>query len=307
MRPNRAYRIHGYGGPEVLHQDLAPVPTARPGQVLVKVKAAGVNGLDWKIREGLLRDVHTLAFPAVLGCELMGVVTSPGGGRFRTGDRVIGPASLGAYADTVAVGVATLCHVPEALTDVQAAALPVAALTAWQALRAAGEFRSWMKVLIHGAAGGVGGFAVQFAKAASATVLATAGGSSCDHVLQLGADDVIDYRAERFEDRVADVDLVLDLVGGEILDRSWQVLSLDGATVSVVAPDVATRAPAGHRGVWWPMHSDALRLAQIATDVSSGRLHSTIAEVVGFSELPSAIERTKTGHAPGKIVVDLTC
>jgi len=129
VRPNRAYRIHGYGGPEVLHQDLAPVPTARPGQVLVKVKAAGVNGLDWKIREGLLRDVHTLAFPAVLGCELMGVVTSPGGGRFRTGDRVIGPASLGAYADTVAVGVATLCHVPEALTDVQAAALPAAILS----------------------------------------------------------------------------------------------------------------------------------------------------------------------------------
>jgi len=281
-----------------------PIPVAGPGHLLISVKAAGVNGIDWKIRQGLLRDVRSLTFPAVLGAELAGVVIEADGGRFQVGDRVMGPVGLGAYADYVAADENTLCHIPDGLTDVQAAAVPVAALTAWQALRAAGELCPWTKVLIHGGAGGVGGFAVQFAKAASAIVLATAAASSRAYVEELGADDVIDYRADRFEEHATDIDLVLDLVGGETLDRSWSVLSARGALVSIVQPDVANRAPAGRRGVWFSMHPDPARLAQIAGDIVSGRLKSTVAEIISIAELPAAIERTRTGHAPGKIVAD---
>jgi N-ethylmaleimide reductase len=138
MQDNRAYRIHDYGGPEVLQLDDAPVPSPSTGQILVKVTAAAVNGLDWKIRQGLVKDGFPMTFPAVLGIELAGVVIAAGagGGRFRVNDRVMGPIVFGAYANYAAVREAALCLVPPGLTDVQAAAIPVAALTAWQALRA---------------------------------------------------------------------------------------------------------------------------------------------------------------------------
>ena len=308
MQRNRAYRIHDYGGPDVLRLDEIAIPSPDTSQVLVEVKAAGVNGLDWKVRQGLLKDSMPLTLPAVLGCELAGVVASTGARatRFKATDRVMGPIGFGAYADYAAVDEATLCLVPDNLMDVQAAAIPVAALTAWQALRAAGELRHGQRVLIHGAAGAVGGYAVQFAKAAGATVLATAAATSLDHVLGLGADEVIDYRARRFEERARDFDLVLDLVGGDTLDRSWQVLTPDGAVVSTAVPDIAARTPAGRRGLWFSMQPDAERLSQIAQQVAEGRLRSTIAEIVDVASLPAAVERTRTGHAPGKIVADFT-
>lgn len=306
MQANMAYRIHGYGGPEVLQLDEIAVPSPGPGQILVKVTAAGVNAMDWKIRQGLLRDGFPMVLPAVLGSELTGVVVTAGvdANRFHVDDRVMGPIGFGAYADYAAIGEAALCLVPPGLTDVQAAAIPIAALTAWQALRAAGELHPRQRVLIHGAAGGVGGFAVQFAKAAGAVVVATAATTSVAYVLSLGADEVIDYHTERFETRATGMDLVLDLVGGEILDRSWQVLAPGGAVVSITAPDVAARAPAGTRGIWVSMEPDADRLRQIAGDVAAGRLRSEIAEVDGIAGLPAALERSRTGHAPGKIVVD---
>jgi len=309
MKPNRALRIHAYGGPDGLKLDEIPVPIPAAGQVLVQVKAAGVNGLDWKIREGFVRDAFPLALPAVLGIELAGVViqTGPGVSRLKVGGRVMGSlGGLGAYADYVAIDEAKLSLTPEPLTDVAAAALPVATLTAWQALRADGEVYPGQRVLIHGAAGGVGGFAVQFAKAAGATVFATASATSREHVLSLGADTVIDRSSDRFEDRVKDIDLVLDLVGGETLDRSWQVLTPDGVIVSTAAPDVAARAPTGRRGRWFMMQRDTQRLRAIADAVISGTVRSTIAEVTGFAGLAAAIERNQRGHAPGKMVLDLT-
>jgi NADPH:quinone reductase-like Zn-dependent oxidoreductase/quercetin dioxygenase-like cupin family protein len=276
--------------------------------VRVEVAAAGVNGLDWKIREGYLRDAFPLRFPSTLGLELAGVVVETGSGvtRFSVGDRVMGLAGgLGAYADFVVVDEAQLAPTPGALSDIEAAALPVAVLTAAQALRAGGGIGAGSTVLIHGAAGAVGGLAVQLAKAAGARVLATASGASRAHVLALGADVVIDYRAERFEDRAVDVDLVLDLVGGETLDRSWSVLAPDGVVVSTVAADILTRTPPGRRGVWFTMRPDADELGRVAGDVARGALRSTIAEVAPLSELAAAIERNRTGHAPGKIVLDL--
>jgi quercetin dioxygenase-like cupin family protein len=143
------------------------------------------------------------------------------------------------------------------------------------------------------------------AKRAGATVFATASSASRTHVLALGADVVIDYRAERFEHRAASVDLVLDLIGGETLDRSWSVLAPDGVIVSTAAPDIVTRTPAGRRGVWCMMRPDADVLARLADDVARGALRSTIAEVTSLSGLAAAIERNRTGHLPGKIVLDM--
>ena len=308
MKKNRAYRIHDYGGPDVLRLGEIAIPSPGPSQILVEVKAAGVNGLDWKVRQGLLKDMMPLTLPAVLGCELAGVVASTGAAatRFKVNDRIMGPIGFGAYADYAAVDEAALCLVPDSLMDVQAAAIPVAALTAWQALRAAGELRHGQRVLVHGAAGAVGGFAVQFAKAEGATVLATAAATSLDYVLGLGADEVVDYRAKRFEERARHFDLALDLIGGETLDRSWQVLAPDGAIVSTAAPDIAARTPAGQHGLWFSMQPNAERLSEIARQVADGRLRSTIAEIVDVASLPAAVERTRTGHAPGKIVVDFT-
>jgi NADPH:quinone reductase-like Zn-dependent oxidoreductase/quercetin dioxygenase-like cupin family protein len=303
-----AARIHAYGGADAVQIDEVPVPAPGPGQVLVAVGAAGVNGLDWKIREGYVRDAYPLAFPSPLGLELAGAVVETGAGvtRFHAGDRVMGLAGgLGAYADFAVVDETQLVPTPPALSDVEAAALPVALLTAAQAMQAGGVIQAGSTVLIHGAAGGVGGFAVQLAKAAGATVFATASSASRGHVLALGADVVIDYRAERFEERAAAVDLVLDLVGGETLDRSWSVLAPHGVVVSTAAPDVASRAPEGRRGVWLMMRPDAEQLARLADDVARGALRSTIAEVAPLSGLAAAIERNRTGHAPGKIVLDL--
>ncbi len=309
MPHNRAFRIHGYGGPEVLTLDDAPVPIAGPGQVVVAVKAAGVNAFDWKLREGYVRDAFPLSLPAVLGIEFAGEVTEAqdGSSRFAVGDRVMGLLhTLGAYAEHVAVDEDKLARVPEEMANVDAAALPVAVLTAWQALHAAGDLRPGMTVLVHAAAGGVGGFAVQFAKAAGANVIATASAKNHDHVTGLGADTVIDYRTERFEARAKDVDLVLDLVGGETLDRSWGVLAPGGAVVSTVAYDIAGCTPPGARGFWLMTQHDPAQLEKVAQDIVAGRVRSTVAEVFGMNGLPAAIERTRGGHAPGKIVVDFT-
>jgi NADPH:quinone reductase-like Zn-dependent oxidoreductase len=304
---NQALTLPAYGGPEVLTWAEIPLPTLRAGQVLVQVTAAGVNGLDWKVRDGLVRDAFPLTLPAVLGIELAGIVAqvAPGNSRLKVGDRVMGPlAGLGAYATFVAVDELKLAAIPEPLRDIDAAALPVAALTAWQSLRAAGELQPGQRVLIHGAAGGVGGFAVQFAKAAGATVLTTASAMSREHLIRLGADEVIDRHAQRFEDHAVEVDLVLDLVGGEMLDRSWPLLMPDGALVSTAAPDVVARTPRGRRGLWFAMQPDAAQLRVIADAVAAGSIRSTIAEITDVAGLGAAIERNKRGHSPGKIVVD---
>ncbi|MBB4227021.1 NADP-dependent oxidoreductase [Rhizobium mongolense] len=210
----------------------------------------------------------------------------------------------GAYADQLLIDAEKLVQTPEGLSDVEAAAIPVAAMTAWQVLQVADFDLSGRRVLIHGAAGGVGSFAVQFAKAAGAIVYATASTKSLPHVRALGADEVIDYRHQTLEHLTGDIDLVVDLVGAEVLDRSWMLLSPGGLLVSIAAPDVVSRAPQDRRAVFLSNRPDTALLAAIAEQVAAGVLRSTVAEVVGFYDLPSAIERNRTGHAPGKIVAD---
>ena len=305
----RSILLRHYGGQTAAQVAESPVPVARPGQVLVRVRAAGINALDWKVREGHVRDAFPLELPAVLGIELAGVVEAvgPGATRLRVGDRVMGPLGrLGAYADLVAVDEDKLARTPQGLGDVQAAALPVAALAAWQSLNFLGPIRAGSRVLVHGAAGALGGFAVQFARQAGAFVVGTAGADDLAYVRGLGADQVIDYRSQRFEDLAGDIDLVLAYVGGDVIDRSWTVLKPTGAMVGTASPEILARTPAGRQGHWFVMQPDAALLARLADDVAGGALKSRVSEVISFDDIPAAIERNRVGAHGGKTVADFT-
>jgi NADPH:quinone reductase-like Zn-dependent oxidoreductase len=217
----------------------------------------------------------------------------------------MGPlGGLGAYADLVAVNEANLSLTPSSLDDVHAAAIPVAAVAAWQSLHYAGPIHAGQRVLIHGAAGGLGGYAVQYAKREGAEVFATAATAHVEYVRSLGADHVIDYQTERFEDVARDIELVLDYVGGEVLDRSWKVLTKTGAIVGTTSPDILARTPAGRRGMWFMNKPDAALLAKLAADIAAGTLKSKVSEVVGFDDIPAAIERNRTSSRTGKVVAD---
>jgi NADPH:quinone reductase-like Zn-dependent oxidoreductase len=305
----RAVLIRAYGGAEAAEVAEVATPEIGQRQVLVRVRAAGVNGIDWKVREGHMREAFPLQLPAVLGAELAGVVEAVGSGasRFRVGDRVMGAmGGLGAYAEFMAVDEAKLGPTPDGLDDVHAAAMPVAAVAAWKSLHHAGPVRPGQRILIHGAAGGLGGYAVQYAKQAAAEVFATAATAHLDYVRSLGADHVIDYQSQRFEDIVQDIDLVLDYVGGAVLDRSWQVLAQNGVIVGTTSPDILARTPPGRRSLWFMNKPDVALLEKLAADVASGTLKSKVSEVVGFADIPLAIERNRTASRTGKVVADFS-
>ena len=309
MNSIRALALTEYGGPSAVEISSIATPTAGAGQVLVRVRAAGVNGLDWKLREGYVRDAYPLQLPTVLGIELAGVVeeVGPDVSGLRKGDRVMGPlGGLGAYADLVAVNAAHLSVIPDSLDFVAAAALPIASVAAGQSLNLAGPIRAGQRILIHGAAGGVGGFAVQYARQACAIVYATAHSTQLDYVRSLGADHVVAYDKEPFEATARDIDLIMDYVGGEVLSRSWSVLTDDGVVVSTTSPAILASTPAGRRGLWFVNQPDAARLQAIADDVAHGRLQSRVGAVVRFDELPVAIERNRTQPQTGKTVVDFS-
>ena len=305
MTKNWAFRFHDYGGPEALRRDEIAVPELGADQVLVEVAAAGVNPVDRRWRSGFFSEMVPLELPTQLGAELSGTVVATGAeaSAFTTGDRVMGLAPMRSFSRFAAVDQQGLCHTPLALGDVAAAALPVATLMAAQMLDL-GALRDGARVLVHGAAGGVGGFAVQLAKRSGATVTATASASSASHVLALGADAVIDYAADAFEDRVGDLDLVVDLVGGPVFDRSLGALRPGGVIVSAVEFAAEAKAKAtGRRGVFHRVRPDSVLMERLAQDVARGDLQSTIAEVCEADGLHAAVERVGTRHAPGKFVV----
>lgn len=309
MTTLQALTLTAYGGPETTRISTIAAPVAGPGQVLVRVRAAGLNGLDWKVREGYVRDAFPLSLPTVLGLEVAGIVEAVGEGatRFQPGDRVMGTlGGLGAYAQLVAVTEANLAPIPNGMDDVTAASMPVSALAAWQSLHLAGPVRPGLRVLIHGAAGGLGAFAVQFAKREGAHVVATVAGADIEAVRRLGADELVDYETQRFDTQVRDIDLALDYVGGPVLERTWAVLARSGVVVGTSSPDILTSTPAGLRGLWFAMKPDGARLADLAQQVVRGELQARVGEVIAFADLPAAIERHRLGQIRGKAVIDFT-
>src|SRR6266853_2317556 len=268
----KAVQIHAFGGPEVLQYEEVPQPQPKANEILVRVHAAGVNPVDWKIREGYL----SATSPMIMGIDFSGVVESVGSGvtKYRRGDAVFGQVAdaSGSYAEYAVAMESDVARKPEALDHIRAAALPVAGLTPWQALFDTANLSAGQKVLIHGAAGGVGSFAVQFAKWKGAHVLGTASGSHVEQVRQLGADEVIDYRKTKFEEVARDVDVVLDTVGGETQERSWKVLKRGGVLVSLVQQPAAEKAAAqGARGFFIRQKASGLQLAAIADLVVKGK------------------------------------
>lgn len=311
MDTQKAYRLHSYGGPECIQLDDVPIPTLTDSQVLVAVSKAGINPFDWKVREGHVRDHLPLQLPATLGVDFAGTISALGQNslRFKLGDRVMTMStSLGAFAENIAVNEEILARIPAALDDVDAATLPIPALTAWKSLHTAGEVFPGSKILIHGASGIVGAFAIQFAKAKGAKVIGTASAKNREYVLGLGADEFIDYQTERFEDRVKDIDLVLDyvLVGGtkNTTNRSWSVLKPNGAIVSVADPTITQNVPSGFRGYFPDIQPDVECLEKIAQQLAAGEIRSKVARVFDRSQLVEAMEINKAGGTTGRLIVD---
>jgi NADPH:quinone reductase-like Zn-dependent oxidoreductase len=300
----KAVRIHSFGGPEALCFDDVPPPQPAPGEVLVRVHAAGVNPVDWKMREGLL---GPLPLPRTLGCDFSGVVEALGLGvtDFFVGQSVFGHSGIGgAFAELVAVPVRSLSPKPSAVDDIEAAATPLCALTAWQALFEIGDLQSGQKVLIHGGAGGVGMFAVQLALRQGAGVIATSSGRNLPILRRLGANEVIDHTATRFEDAVKRVDVVLDLVGGETLERSWKVLKNGGRLVSTASTPSEEKAMlCGVRARKMQTQTRADELTLMGDLIANGEIKVMVDRILPLYRAPEALEISRRGHVRGKIVL----
>jgi len=301
----KAVCIHSFGGPNVLRFEDVPVPKPGRNEILVRVHAAGVNPVDWKIREGLLGQGP---LPQIMGSDFSGVVESlgPDARAFRVGDPVFGIVAeeSGSYAEFATTPESRVARKPDALEHVQAAALPIASLRAWQALFDTAQLQAGQKILIHAAAGGVGGFAVQFARWKGAHVIGTASAQAASDVRELGAKEVIDYRSAKFEDVVHDVDVVLDTIGGDTQERSWKVLKRGGILVSLVRPPPQEKASAqGVRGAMLISKPRGDQLARIADLVVSGDVKIRVEKVLPLREARQAQELSQSGHAHGKIVL----
>ncbi|MFD7443580.1 NADP-dependent oxidoreductase [Streptomyces sp. NPDC059909] len=307
-----AVRAHERGGPERFAYESAPRPEPAAGEVLVAVCAASITAgeLDWDATwtdslDGTGRD----RTPTVPSHEVSGVVARLGSGvtDLGTGDQVYGLIPFtrdGAAAEYVTVPADMLAPKPATLDHDRAAAVPLAALTVWQALVGHAALRSGQHVLVHGGAGGVGTFAVQIAAALGARVTATASARDKDFVTGLGAQRVIDYHSERFEDLVHDADVVLDLVGGETLDRSWTAVRPGGIVVSIVQPPDPKKAAAhGARGLFFIVEPDRAGLMAIGELIDAGKLRPVVDRVVPFTETRAAYEALATEHPRGKVVL----
>ena len=305
----KAVRIHNYGGPEALQYEDAPKPKPAAGEVLIRVHAAGVNPADWKVREGNLKQLVQYQFPLTLGWDLSGVVEGVGRGvsRFKKGDEVFSKPDTsrdGAYADYIVVRDSEVALKPQSLHHVHAAAVPLAGLTAWQALFDIAHLERGQRVLIHGGSGGVGHFAVQFAKWKGAYVVATASTKNQQLLRQVGVDQPIDYTTQRFEQVASDVDVVLDTIGGDTQERSWRVLKKGGVLVSIVQPpDTEKASRFGVRSAFVWSQPNGKQLAEIAALIDSGHLKVVLDRIVPLSEARRAHELSQSGHARGKIVL----
>ena len=296
----RAAVIHRTGGPDVLQLEEVPRPEPADGEVLIRVHAASVNPIDWKRRRG----ERTLEVPAVLGRDVSGTVAVSRAAGYAEGDAVFGTAGTGGYAEYTASPADQIARKPDAITHEQAAAIPVAGLTAWQGVVDHGGLTAGATALVAGAAGGVGHFAVQFARHAGARTIGTGSTANRDFVLGLGVDQYVDYTREGETDAVTGVDLAYDTVGGETTTALLDAVRDGGVLVGIAGPlpEEAARARgiSSHR---FRMNANPEELARIAGLVAQGDVHVEIADVLPLAEVARAHAISEAGHVRGKLLL----
>jgi NADPH:quinone reductase-like Zn-dependent oxidoreductase len=303
----KAVVAHEYGTPEVLKFEDFPRPEPNENQALVRVIASGVNPADPLTLSGKYAREFGSHLPLIPGYDIAGVVEKTGANvtKLKAGDAVYGyPTFGGGWADYVTVTEGEVAAKPKSLNFVEAAAVPMGALTAWQALVDTAQLQPGQVILIHGGSGGVGSFAIQIAKARGARVIATASTANQDLLKQLGADVAIDYTKTKFEDVARDVDAVLDPVGKDTLARSYGVVKKGGIVMSLVArPDPTEIKKRGIRGAAISVHPDAEDLAEIAHLVDAGKVKPVVTQVLPLSEAIAAQRQAATHHTRGKVVL----
>ncbi len=303
----KAILLRNFGDANALEYTDVPTPAPGPGETLIRVAAASVNPVDYKIRNGGYKKAN-IKLPLILGRDVSGVVAAVGTGvtHVKVGDEVyafLGSKS-GGYAEFAVAAPNEVAKKPTTVGHIHAAAVPLAATTAWQALFDQGEFQPGQRVLIHGASGGVGHFAVQFAKVHNAIVIATASNANTAFVKSLGADEVIEYQREHFEQRVSNVDLVIDLVGGDTQAKSWRVLRKGGTLVSTLGAPPADDAAAHQvKAKGFMAEPKAEELTEFARLIDAGKVHIRIFQTFPLAETRRAHEALESEHPIGKIVL----
>ncbi len=304
--PMRAVRFHEYGPPSVLVVDDIERPEPKEGEVLIRVRAAGVNQIDWKLRSGALQQYLPLELPNTPGVDVAGTVEAVGEGvtTFAAGDEVFGRGS-GTYADYATAPVKAIARIPDGMTFEQAATLYVGGVTAWVGLFDTAHLETGQRLLVQGGAGGVGALAVQLGHWKGAHVIATASAANVEYVRSLGADEVIDYTSVNVEDAVHDVDVVLDTVGGDVTAHSWSVLKPGGILVVIAGmADVETATARGVR-TSGASHPDLISpvLEELGRLVVSGDLVPQIGRTFPLADAAGAHTVSETGHGRGRIVL----
>ena len=306
----KVIRFEQFGGPEVLHGITVPLPVPGPGEVLVKVAAAGVNPVDAKIRSGKYPAVQQDKLPYIPGRDVSGVVVQcgPSTSPLKDGTKVFAMPGIerGGYAEYVIVKESEMATKPGSLDFIDAAAVPLAALTAWQGLFKYADLKEGQRVLIHGGSGGVGHFAIQFAKAKGAHVTTTVSGQHVEFVRGLGADVIIDHEKQRFEDEIDEVDVVFDLVDGETQERSWQVLKRGGMLVSTLKePSHEKAEQRGARGCRYTTQESGADLGQIGRLIDTGKIKVVVAKTFPLEDAAAAQQFLEHEHPAGKVVLRL--
>jgi NADPH:quinone reductase-like Zn-dependent oxidoreductase len=306
----KALRFHQFGGPEVLQFDEdAPVPEPGEGEIQVRVSGAGINPVDWKLREGHLQAYFPVDLPATVAWEFSGTVSKlgPGVTQFQIGDEVYGHSHYGTVAEYTIAPAEGIALKPFGMDLPDAAAVPLAGTTAYQALIDVADVQAGQRVLIQGASGGVGTFAIQFAKWKGAYVIGTASKKNHHLLQELGCDELIDYRTTPFETVVKDVDVVLEAIGGDDnVRKSLSVLKPGGILVSITSDELADEAKAqGKRSVHHFMRYKAEQLTIIGNLIQDLRVRPVIDAVVPYREAIEAEKESQAGHVVGKLVVDV--
>jgi NADPH:quinone reductase-like Zn-dependent oxidoreductase len=306
----KAVRIHQFGGPEMLRLESMDRPQPKAGEVLVKIGGAGINPVDIKIRQGGYPKIKQEQLPIILGRDICGVIEegSADKSELKIGTEVFALLdwSLGGYAQYVAVSGSLCSRKPAKLDAVASASVPLAGLTAWQGLFDHGGLRQGQSVLIHAGSGGVGHFAVQFAKERGARIFATASAANLDYVSSLGADVVIDYKRQKFEQVAKDIDVVFDLIGGDTRQRSWQVLKRGGILVSTLGqPEAEQAAKFGVRAAGYVAQPNPSQLNEIRDLIDAGKVSPTLTKAFSLEDAAEAHQYLEKEHPRGKIAFSI--